>query len=289
MNKQVEKVFQFVLILFSLSIFSLSGQESETSYRSVNLGEIREVKSIVNDKDYELIINYPPSYRSDTTRNYPVVYFCDGYYDFPLLTMIFNNLNYDQQINECFLVGFSYKGENIDYGPLRMHDYMPTKSGQNNTGGGAKEFLAVVEKDFIPYMEKNFRVDPSWRALGGSSAGGMFCLYSLFTKPELFNAYMAISPAAGWDNRWLFEYEEKFSKANKSLPVSLYMTGGEKEFPWNSDFIKSIIEFDEVLKSRKYSEFRYKFRVLENTYHASSKPEGYNRGMQFIFEPLLNR
>ncbi|NQU87124.1 MAG: hypothetical protein HQ541_15310 [Mariniphaga sp.] len=100
---------------------------------------------------------------------------------------------------------------------------------------------------------------------------------------------MAISPATDWDDDWLFKYEEEFSKNNKELSVSLYMTGGEKEMPNNPAFVKSILRFDEALKKHNYKNFRYKFRLLDNAYHASSKPEGYNRGMQFIFEPLINR
>jgi uncharacterized protein len=285
MKNLIAKVLPIVFTFFISYTLPVVAQDS---YRSVKLGEIREVKSSVNGKEYELLINVPASYHTNMDRKYPVVYFCDGFYDFPLLVMIYNNLNYDQKVKECILVGFSYKGEISDYGPLRMHDYTPTKFDQNS-GGGAKDFLAVVENDFIPFMEKNFRVDASWRALGGSSAGGLFSLYTLFTRPTLFNAYMAISPAVALDDRWLFKYEEAFSKKNNDLPVALYMTGAEKEFPHYPAFINSIIDFDKVLKKRNYANFRYGYRLLDDAYHASCKPEGYNRGMQFIFEPLLKQ
>jgi predicted alpha/beta superfamily hydrolase len=136
-------------------------------------------------------------------------------------------------------------------------------------------------------MENNFRVTKSWRGLGGSSAGGMFVLYSMFTNPDLFNAYISISPALELNNNWMFEFENEYYKKNKELSVSLYMTGAEKELPERPNFIKSIIKFDEVLKNRNYENFRYKFRLLDDAYHASSKPEGFTRGLQFIFEPLL--
>jgi len=179
MKKRFKTILIFTLIIFFCINLQVWAQDAAEEYRSVKLGIIKEVKSSVNNKEYELIINYPSTYSQNPDKKYPVVYFCDGYYDFPLLTMIYNNLKYDQRITDCFLVGFSYKGEIPDYGPLRIHDYMPTKSNQYNIGGGADEFLQVVEKDFICYMGKNFRVDPEWRALGGSYAGGMFTLYTL--------------------------------------------------------------------------------------------------------------
>ena len=274
-----------IAIFLSMTLIT----EAQNTHQSVCLGEKHHVKSSINGKTYELIIQYPYSYKTDTTKHYPVVYFCDGYYDFALFTAIYGSLIYDKRMTECFLVGFSYVGENVDYGPLRFHDYLPTYDPERDFGGGAPEYLKIVEQDFILYIEKNFRVDPGWRALGGSSAGGMFCLYTMFTKPDLFNAYMAISPAAQWDQHWLFNYEEKFSKTHKDLPVSLYMTGGEKEFPQNPGYLESIKEFDKVLSNRGYTNFRYKFRVLDNASHSASKPEGYTRGMQFIFEPFVER
>ena len=274
--------FSILVLILTTPLFA-----QEKKFKCVELGEIREISSKVTGKDYELIINLPYSYYKDTTKYYPVVYFCDGYYDFPLLSMIYANTFYDKRVTECFLVGFSYKGKIDDYGPLRIYDYTPVKDKYFNIGGGAPDFLKVVEEDFIPFMEKNYRVDPSWRALGGSSAGGIFTLYVMFTKPELFNAYMAISPATLWADSWIFKYEEEFAQNHPDLSVSLFMTGAEKEIAEDPRFIQSIKDFDQVLQKRSYVDFRYKFRLLEDAYHASSKPEGYTRGMQFIFEPLL--
>ena len=62
------------------------------------------------------------------------------------------------------------------------------------------------------------------------------------------------------------------------------MTVGEKE-----GLYEPVKKFNEILTSRNYGNFRYKFRILENTYHAGSKPEGYQRGLQFIFEPLISK
>jgi hypothetical protein len=203
--------------------------------------------------------------------------------------MIYGEQIYDQTIRDCFLVGFSYKGKDLNYGKLRSLDYSPTQLEGAKGTGGAPKFLDVVEKEFIPFMEKNYRVDPGFRALGGSSLGGLFVLYTMFTKTSLFNSYISISPAALWDRAWLFQVEEEFHQKRKDLPVSLYMTGAEKEFAENPAFTESIKFFGEVLKKRNYKDFRYQFRLLDDAYHSSSKPEGYVRGMQFIFAPMLEK
>ena len=136
----------------------------------------------------------------------------------------------------------------------------------------------------IPFVENNYRADPAFRALGGCSLAGLFPLYVMLTKTDLFNSYIAISPAVQWDNFWLNKLEEYYHNSNNDLAVSLFMSVGEKE-----GLNEPVKKFDEILRSRNYGNFRYKFRVLENTYHAGSKPEGYQRGLQFIFEPLIKK
>jgi uncharacterized protein len=97
---------------------------------------------------------------------------------------------------------------------------------------------------------------------------------------------MSISPAVIWDNNWIFGFEDEFHKKRSDLPVSLFMTGAEKEWP---DFVEGIRQFDKILKSHNYQNFRYSFRVLDDAYHSGAKPEGYTRGMKFIFEPILKK
>lgn len=282
--------FMYLLsVLYVFTCTPLHGQSTKENIRWFEMRgtEIRDVHSKITGQDYELIINIPYSYMKDTTKHYPAIYFCDGFYDFALLAMIYGDQIFDGTIRECFLVGFSYKGENLDYGKLRTHDYTPTSQGMFSSGGGAPDFLKIIEHEFIPFMEMNYRVDTSFRALGGSSLGGLFTLYAMLTRPNLFQSYIAISPAANWDNDWLFRYEEEFYKQHPNLPVALYMTGAEKEFGDRPEFLQGIKRFNEVLQKHNYKNFRYTFRILDDSYHASSKPEGYTRGMQFIFSPLL--
>jgi predicted alpha/beta superfamily hydrolase len=278
-----------MILLIGGSVISFGQSTKEAAQPYVLEGtEVRDIHSNIANQDYELIVNLPYSYKENPTKRYPVVYFCDGFYDFPLLAMIYGEQIYDHTIGECFLVGFSYKGKIADYGPLRMYEYSPTEVKERKSGG-APDFLNVIEKEFISFIEKTYRVDPSFRVLGGSSMGGLFTLYAMFTKPSLFNSYIAISPAVNWDKSWLFGVEEAFHRQHPDLPVSLYMTGGEKEFSNDPPFFESIKFFGAVLQKRNYKNFRYTFRVLDDSYHSGSKPEGYARGLKFSFEPLLQK
>jgi uncharacterized protein len=295
MNWQTKTIIYAGLLISCLS--AVYSQDSSNTFPCYKLDgtEIREIHSKITNQDYELNVNLPYSYKQNSTKRYPVVYFCDGFYDFPLLSEIYGDEIYDKTIGECFLVGFSYKGKNLDYGKLRTYDYSPTDIKKwyylflGNPTGGAPDFLNVVEKEFIPFIESTYRVDSAFRVLGGSSMGGLFTLYAMFTKPALFNSYISISPAVIWDNGWLFGVEEAFHQQHPEFSASLYMTGAEKEFADQPAFLDSLKSFAAVLQKHHYKNFRFEFRVLDDSYHAGSKPEGYTRGLKFVFEPLLQK
>lgn len=250
--------------------------------------ELRSLSRSFNGRDYMLYVALPPSYRDQPARKYPVLYICDGYWDFTLICGFYGNLIYDKVAPEFILVGFGYQGEKPNYEALRAYDYTPVPDPVNDPKGEgtghAAEFLAVIEKEIIPFVEREYRADPSFRALGGSSLGGLFTLYTLFTKPTLFQAYIAPSPAAVWADNWLFKHEDEFSKTGTALPARLLMTGASEEWP---DFLHGIQRFNEQLKSRSYQGFVYEWRLVDGERHAGTKAESYNRGVRFAFAPLV--
>lgn len=249
--------------------------------------QVRDLPRSANGRDYRLYIALPYSYAANPTKRYPVLYICDGQYDFTLINGFVGNLLFDRVIPEFILVGFSYPGTHADYNPLRFFDYMavpdPLGDPEGRKTGHATEFLSVVEKEFIPLIEREYRVDPSYRVLGGSSAGGHFALYAMLARPGLFQAIIAPSPAADWGNDWLFRFEEEFHRSGRPLPVRLFMSGAELEWP---QFLDGIKRFHARLASRSYEGFVYQWRLVDGERHAGTKAESYNRGIRFAFAPL---
>ena len=67
------------------------------------------------------------------------------------------------------------------------------------TSGKADQFLAFVERELIPWVERTYRTS-DLRILAGHSAGGNFALHAMRTKPGLFQAIVAASPWLAWDD-----------------------------------------------------------------------------------------
>ena len=279
-----------ILFLALLSpILALAGE-----YAPITLGgtELRPLTSKINGRPYELWIAYPYSYETDTEKTYPVIYMADGYWDAPTLMTTYGNMIYDKTIPEFIIVGLGYSDHNLDYGKERQYELTPKGAVDEEGFGGAQEFIQVIKEEIIPYVEANLRVDPEYRVLSGSSLGGLFTLTTMFTEPKLFNAYIAISPATGFGNRWLFNYEDAFrskkdeERNHPSLPVRLFMSGASEEWP---SFFAEILAFNEILKGGQYEDFEYKFRIVDGEKHAGTKPEGYSRGVRYAFKPYLEK
>ena len=253
----------------------------------IDHSEAHVLPRAANGRDYRITVGVPDSYAQHPERRYPVLYVTDGYWDYKLLKSIIGGLVYDQVIPEIILVGIGYPGEAPDYGRLRRWDLTPVSDSPEddaNLGesGHAAEFLAVLEREIIPFVEKRYRADASYRVVGGSSLGGLFALYVLFTKPALFAAYIAPSPAVPYAAGWVLRQEEAFAKAGKPLAARLFMTVAEKEQPW---WVYAVKKFDAQLRARAYPGLKYEFRIVDGEGHSGTKPESFNRGVRFAFAP----
>jgi predicted alpha/beta superfamily hydrolase len=251
--------------------------------------ELRALPRASNGRDYLLYVALPKSYAASPDKHYPVLYLCDGYWDFNLVKGFYGNLLFDKVIPEIIIVGIGYQGVDPDYESLRRWDLTPAPEVPPGSDGGradsghAQRFLGVVEGEIIPFIEGHYRVDSQYRALAGSSLGGLFALYAMFARPGLFNAVIAPSPAVNWASDWLFRFEDTFAASGRPLPARLFMTGAEKESP---AFLAAIRRFDQRLSQRGYPGFTYSFRLIDGERHSGTKAESYNRGVRFAFAPL---
>ena len=255
--------------------------------QTVANSEVRVLPRSANGRRYQLYVGLPDSYEEEPERRYPVLYLCDGYWDFNLVKGFYGNLVYDKAIPEIIVVGIGYPGDRPDYGRLRRWDLTPVPAKYQGArfdgpSGHAQEFLAVIEKEIIPLVEGDYRGDPSYRVLAGSSLGGLFTLYAMFARPGLFVAYVAPSPAAQWTEDWLLAFEEQFHGSGRPLAVRLLLTYAEKDPAMILDGVK---RFDARLRERAYPGLTYEFRMVEGEGHAGTKAESYNRGVRFAFSP----
>jgi predicted alpha/beta superfamily hydrolase len=230
-------------------------------------------------RDYDLYIRLPDEYDKYPKVSYPVLYLLDAQWDYKMLDSIYGSLQYDGFIPELIIVGITYSGNKPDYEALRAMDYTPVNESRVTGSGGAPKFLSFIKDQVIPFVESNFHTRPGERILMGSSYGGSFTLYTLFTDPSLFTGYVAASPVTVFGQNFAFEQEAAYYQTRKDLPVKLFICVGEKE-----DLSYPVKEYIDVLKGRNYENLSLETRVIEGEGHSSSKTEGFNRGLRFVLQ-----
>jgi predicted alpha/beta superfamily hydrolase len=267
---------KLIIILIILHVVPATAQHPPVMIPG---SETRFIRSeIVKGQEYELQILLPGSY-STHSKQYPVVYLMDSQWDFPLVKSIYGQYYYDGFIPELIIVGVTWGGKQPNPDSLRARDYTPTREARLIQSGGADQFLSFMKNELFPFMEKNYRVSKNERVLMGCSLGGLLTMYAMLTHTEMFSGYAAASPAIGWDNNVLYQYEKTFAAKKNNTPVRLYMTVGDVE-RGRAGFEKMA----SFLTGNKYEHVQIRSKVLENTGHSGTKSETYTRGLQYIFE-----
>ncbi len=280
----MKRLHAWILVFAVMAAPAWAAEQPALQGYLIPRSEVRTLPVNAAGRHYALFIGLPASYASEPDKRYPVVYVTDGYWDFQKLTAIHGPLVYDKYAPEFIVVGMGYAGENLNYGELRRWELSPIPLGTPpDASGHAGDFLDTIEKVFIPLVDKEYRTDPKMRVLGGASLGGLFTLYSMFTKPDLFNGYVAVTPAVALGNGWLLDYEQQFRKSGKSLNGRLYMTVGGNE---DTGFVAPILRMNQRFAPGRHPKLAYDFRIIDGERHAGNQLESYNRGLRFVFAPL---
>ncbi|MDQ9090716.1 alpha/beta hydrolase-fold protein [Pseudoalteromonas haloplanktis] len=122
-----------------------------------------------------------------------------------------------------------YARQDVNTQPRPANENAPEIFGQ------ADKFLTFIDSELLPYLESHYNLTNN-RILSGYSAGGSFVLYTMSTKPWLFNGYFAFSPAAWYDDMTVVTEFNQFLLERKAQQAStqslfLYLTVGGDEHP----------------------------------------------------------
>ena len=269
------------LLLFCFALSSLAILAQDYKPVEVNSSEQRTIYSNVVNQEYTLhILNGSDARKGEKL---PVLYLLDSQWDFPLMNSIYGEQYYDGYTPKMLIVGVTWgKSDNPDI--LRRRDYTPTPENGNGNGGGADKFLEFFETELFPFIEKEYNGDSNNRTIAGCSLGGLFTLYALFHKAELFDNYIAASPAIGWDRNYLFEVEEAYSKNNSGKIKNVFMGHGSEEF--NGEKFELFLN---KIASRDYNHLNVRAQFLEGVGHSGTKALAYTWGTQHVYKkPVYN-
>jgi predicted alpha/beta superfamily hydrolase len=153
------------------------------------------LKSAVLGEDRRILVVLPRRYDADPAARYPVLYKLDGDNQLDGYGQSIDVLSGIDAIPDLIVVAIpNGRGlRNRDLTPSSLHQD-GNEAGQMGTGemGQGDRFLDFLERDLIPYVERNYRTTRE-RILAGHSRGALLAMQSLLIKPGLFEARFLFS------------------------------------------------------------------------------------------------
>lgn len=237
-----------------------------------------QIESKIMAETRTILVRTPASYAGGV-RAYPVLYMTDGDRQIGHTAAVVDFLAREGRMPEVIIVGIN----NTD----RTRDLTPTKVETMGggfavpTSGGGDRFLDFIATEVIPHVEKNYRTTP-YRVFAGHSFGGLFAMHTFFTRPELFNGVIAVSPTLTWDDRYVYRRATEWVKKASDRPVTLVMSVGNEgqELDREFDALKSLLQ----KRGPKGLEFEA-VRFADEDHGSVVLPTHY-AGLRKVFEPF---
>lgn len=281
LTRSLAKAAFLGLLLTYLIPFNKAAQATEAPYRFANTS-VQTLKATQGELSHELIISLPSSYSREKNKRYPVVYYLDAYWDFPLLYTTYGNLRYDNAIPEVILVGLSIAGDNFNAYRTRYFSVFsdPNKKSPN---GQANLLFQHLTQDIIPTIDAQFRTlaQPAGRVLAGQSMGGLFSLYGLWQQSTPFSRFIAVNPAVAGSEAQLKTLAA--ARSEKPLQARLFISYGSQEYP---PFRDPIINYTHHLNTANYRGLTLRTQLLDGMGHTGGKGEAYAKGLLWALEDL---
>lgn len=233
-------------------------------------------------RDYRIFIAKPTG--EAPPAGFPVLYMLDGNSVFA--TAVDASRLQARALGPVVIVAVGYPVDTPFDSDRRYYDLTPktdTSSFRQRLGrevatGGRDEFLDFLIGRVRPLVEGRYQIDVKRQALFGHSLGGQFVLHVMFSRPALFQSYVAGSPSIWWNDRSLLRELPAFA----SLPAE---TRGDLA-------LKVIVGADElghiVLDARNLvtslPPMRAYYQEIDGQSHVSMLPAAINSALQFVLK-----
>jgi predicted alpha/beta superfamily hydrolase len=242
--------------------------------------------AIVRDS-FSVFVRLPRHYHKNAPQRHPVIYHLDGNAYFDAVGHATARLARRKKLApEPILVGIGY-GNAYLMDSLRVRDYTfpPALSDDSlPVSGGGENFYRFIKEELVPYIDGQYRTDPTHRTLMGHSFGGYFTLYALLqdrAEQALFTHYVAASPSLAYGRNYLMgQFADLSPGVKRNAPPRLYLTVGEMELAEgaNDDFNR----FIGLLTGKTF--IRLRAKIFKNTEHMGTALPTFEEGVAFTQE-----
>lgn len=274
--------FLWALLLSLLGGTGALAQDHQPSPYVV--ADVFVIHSKVLGEDRKIFIYNPDNVGGNLLPAYPVLYLLEEN-DMPMVAGMVKYLSsYNEQLPAMLVVGMDGAGQ-------RIRDLTPTHSLYDNMGkqdsdpqswlqpsGGGDKFLRFVREEVMPFVEQRYRTAP-FKILAGHSVGGLAAIHALATQPDLFDAYLAVSPSLWWDKGAYLDQTLERLPASPSGKEFLFVADSPEAGP----FPIYMKRFLKVLDAGRARGFPWAHAYYPNETHGSIAAKAYYDGLRFLY------
>ena len=203
----------------------------------------------------DIMIYLPPSYKTDVSRVYPVLYMHDGNNLFDAaeagmgvewqVDEHMENLSAQGLINEAIIVGIYNTAErNDEYTWNAMRDEEGLIS-----GGKGPLYARFLVEELKPFIDKHYRTRPERESTGiaGSSLGGLISFYLGLYYADVFSRVGIVSPSLWWNHQQ--SLADVHGLASELL---IWVDTGTEEAGDNGEHLAATFAFVESMLAKGY-------------------------------------
>src|SRR5579862_207280 len=235
------------------------------------------IHSIVLNEDRVIWVRVPSGYEQSKNQ-FPVLYLTDGPGH---INEIGNSIDFlvdNQRMPPLIVVGIANTDRTRDLTPSHSDAKDSAGKEQNPTSGGADHFLDFIQTELMPEIEKRYRT-AHYRIFSGHSLGGLLAVHILITRPDMFNAYIAVSPSLWWNDKRTLHQAEDFFAARTELNKTLFFSLGNE----NAGMKEGFEGLKKSLIAKAPKEFRWDSALYSDEDHGSTVLRAHYAGLRAIF------
>jgi uncharacterized protein len=247
------------------------------------------------------------------SKRFPVLYVTDSDDYFAGLACFANVLQLLGETRPFILVGIGY-GDSREARLLRWRDFVthsirvhyremleklaasrlvdaPADLSKVTETTDAKDFLAFIREELMPFINKHYPVIPEDNSYSGYSAGGCFGLYTLLTQPDTFKRYIIGSPSTSYGGHHFgIELADAFTRSRKAMSADVFLSVGElEEFERGFeqlDFVTGYCRLTKFLTASSISGLGLTARIFPGETHATAWTLSFNHGLRTLLPPI---
>jgi len=152
--------------------------------------------------------------------------------------------------------------------------------------GGAPVFRDYLVDQLRPQLAAEYRMDPQDHGYAGGSAGAMFGLYVLLTRPDAFGKYVLASPGDGID---FLRLEKDCAAQHGDIAARVLLGAGADEMTdlmmAKAGIVSTVARVAEALTLRGYPSLDLTATILPGENHSTAYRALLSHGVRQLWPP----